>query len=98
MIEFILEVPPPDDPFEFNTFGGIIIGVSIAGFIAVGNFLMRMRRCIDRQDARGVRQSKAIGMMARWNQHQLSTLHPSATHSDISLEVDAALKDAEGNY
>ena len=76
----------------------VMSGIVTTAIISTGAFIGRMFVCLKRQEARAIRQSKALLSLARWSQYQLNTLHPDQTHMDIVNEVDTALKNGTGSY
>lgn len=83
---------------EINIVTEIIVGLILAAIIGTVSFMGILYKCSKKQDARGVRQSRAILQLTSFISYEKKKLHPEASFRDIDKEIKSTLTDEYGNY
>lgn len=76
----------------------IITGLFIAGIIGFSGFITAMWRCLKKQDARSIRQSRGIMRLTRFIAHEKARLHPAEKFANIEEEIRSDLTDEKGEF
>lgn len=89
---------------EGQIFVGVMITSVSASLIGMYNYFKNRLHCIDvvadktsKNEARSIRQSKAMILMAQILDGQTNFHHPDHTPSNLASEVEKLLQDERGN-
>lgn len=83
---------------EINIVTEIFVGLFLAAVLGAISFMGILYRCSRKQDARGVRQSRAILSLSSFTSHTNKVLHPEFKFRNIEKEIEGTLTDENGNY
>lgn len=75
-----------------------LLYIAIGVTAGIGGFLLKMWRCIQKQERRGWRQSQAFMLLVELIDDQTEDLHPNVKVHDIKDRIQRILKDDNGEF
>lgn len=75
-----------------------LLYIAIGATAAVGTGIMKMWKCLQKQDKRSWRQSQAFMLLVELIDDQTQDLHPGTKVHDIKERIQRILKDDNGEF